>query len=101
MKYEKYYFVYIMASYSGVLYVGFTNNIYRRVLEHKSGEIKGFTQKYKCKKLVYFESNNDIYAMLEREKQIKRWRREKKVNLINKENPKWRDLYEELKNLYV
>ncbi|HNV96712.1 MAG TPA: GIY-YIG nuclease family protein [bacterium] len=101
MKYEKYYFVYIMASRSGVLYVGFTNDIFRRVLEHKSGKISGFTQKYKCKKLVYFESDNDVYAMIEREKQIKRWRREKKISLIRKENPKWKDLYEEIKNLYV
>ena len=100
MKYEKYYFVYIMASKSGVLYVGFTNDIYRRVLEHKSGKIHGFTQKYKCKKLVYFESDNDVYAMLEREKQIKKWRREKKINLINKDNPQWKDLYAELEKLY-
>jgi len=90
-----------MASRSGVLYVGFTNDIFRRVLEHKSGKISGFTQKYKCKKLVYFESDNDVYAMIEREKQIKRWRREKKISLIRKENPKWKDLYEEIKNLYV
>ena len=90
-----------MASRSGVLYVGFTNDIMRRVLEHKSATIKGFTQKYKCKKLVYYESDNDVYAMLEREKQIKKWRREKKINLINKENPKWKDLYYELLNLYV
>jgi len=86
------YFLYIMASMSGVLYTGVTNNLERRVYEHKNGLIDGFTKKYQCKKLVYFESSNDIRVVLEREKQIKRWNRSKKERLINGENPEWKDL---------
>ena len=67
-----------MASESGTLYVGMTNHLLRRVEEHKSGRIKGFSQKYGCKKLVYYEDGSDVYGALEIEKQIKRWRRSKK-----------------------
>ena len=81
-----------MASISKVIYIGVTNNIWRRVLEHKQGKIKGFTQKYRCKKLVYYESTNDISVALTREKQLKKWRREKKVALIEEMNPNWEDL---------
>ncbi len=91
--YEEYeYFVYIMASISKVLYIGVTNNIYRRTLEHKQCLNKGFTQKYKCHKLVYYESYDDVYEAIEREKQLKRWRREKKVKLIENDNLYWSDL---------
>ena len=85
-----------MASKSGTLYVGMTNNLLRRVLEHKSGEIKGFSQKYGCKKLVYYEEGSDVFGALEREKQVKRWRRGKKELLIRSINPKGKDLSDEL-----
>lgn len=89
---QKNYCVYIMASESGTLYTGVTNNLERRVYEHKNELIDGFTKKYKCKKLVYFETSNDIRSAIEREKQIKKWRREKKEFLIKTLNPQWKDL---------
>ena len=89
------YFVYIMASRSGVLYVGVTNDIARRVVEHKEGIVPGFTSKYKVKRLVYFEDGTDVNAAIAREKQIKNWRREKKVRLIERVNPNWDDLSED------
>ena len=94
--YEEYeYFVYIMASISKVLYIGVTNNIYRRSLEHKQSLNKGFTQKYKCHKLVYCESYNDVYEAIEREKQLKQWHRQWKINLVEEDNPNWRDLFDD------
>jgi putative endonuclease len=81
-----------MASISKVLYIGVTNNIYRRSLEHKQGLNEGFTQKYNCHKLVHYDSYDDIYEAIEREKQLKRWRREKKVKLIERDNLYWNDL---------
>lgn len=81
-----------MASESGVIYIGVTNNLTRRVFEHKNYLISGFTQRYKCKKLVYFEQSNNIKSIISREKQLKNWRREKKVYLIEKNNPEWEDL---------
>ena len=91
----KEYYVYIMASQSGVLYIGITNNLAKRVFEHKHGLIKGFSQKYKTKKLVYFEMCTDVEAAIAREKQLKGWRRSKKENLINQVNPEWKDLSKE------
>ena len=85
-----------MASSSGTLYVGFTNNLYQRVADHKEGKIKGFTKKYFCKKLVYYEHYKNVYDAINREKEIKKWRREKKENLIKILNPHWKDLYKEL-----
>jgi putative endonuclease len=85
------YHVYIMASESGALYIGVTNFLERRAAEHKAGRISGFSEKYKTKKLVYFEPFGDIRNAIAREKQLKRWRREKKVVLIEKVNPTWRD----------
>ncbi len=82
-----------MASNSGTLYIGVTNDLIRRVYEHKNNLVRGFTSKYQCHKLVYFEQANDAYTSIEREKQIKKWRREKKEFLIKTVNPKWRDLY--------
>jgi putative endonuclease len=78
--------------YNNVLYIGVTNNLQRRIHEHKSGEIKGFTQKYNCTKLVYFESFNQVEAAIAREKQLKNWKREWKNALVEVENPEWRDL---------
>jgi len=90
------YYVYIMASRSGVLYTGVTNDLNRRVGEHKEGQIPGFTKKYKVTRLVYFESMQEVNAAIAREKQIKRWRREKKVKLIETINPGWDDLSREI-----
>ena len=81
-----------MASNSGCIYTGVTNNIRARALEHKFGVKDGFTKKYHCKKLVYYEKGNSILNAIAREKEIKGWRRSKKVNLINSVNPRWEDL---------
>ncbi len=79
-----------------VLYTGVTNNLLRRVLEHKEKRIEGFTKRYNVIKLVYSELTNEIEGAILREKQIKKWRREKKDALINTVNPSWKDLYDEL-----
>jgi len=88
------YFIYIMSSYSGVLYIGVTNNLQRRAYEHKQELVEGFSKKYKCNKLVYFEEYKDIKQAIEREKQLKRWNRKKKEWLIKKLNPDFKDLSE-------
>ena len=85
-----------MASESGTLYVGITNDLGRRVWEHKNELVEGFTKKYGCKKLVYHEYGEDINGTIEREKQIKRWSRKKKELLIKTINPKWIDLSKEM-----
>jgi putative endonuclease len=90
---EKYY-VYIMASSSGTLYTGVTDDLERRVFEHKNKLIPGFSSKYNINRLVYYEETQDIKVALNREKQIKSWRRSKKVDLITSSNPKWQDLSE-------
>ena len=82
------YYVYIMASPSGTLYVGMTNNLQRRVYEHKHGLIQGFTKKYNVSRLVYFEETGDVQSAIAREKEIKKWRRSKKIALIESLNPK-------------
>ncbi|MFA6524820.1 MAG: GIY-YIG nuclease family protein [Patescibacteria group bacterium] len=93
----KQYYVYIMASKkNGTLYIGVTNNIIRRVYEHKNNEVEGFTKKYEVHLLVYYEQTENIESALNREKQLKKWNREWKINLIQKENPDWKDLYNEL-----
>jgi putative endonuclease len=89
------YFVYIMTNKSGTLYVGVTNNLERRISEHKNSLIEGFTKKYKINKLLYYEETNDILAAINREKQIKGWRRDKKIALIESINPEWKDLSED------
>ena len=89
------YFVYIMTNKSGTLYVGVTNNLERRISEHKNSLIEGFTKKYKINRLVYYEETNDILAAIHREKQIKGWLREKKIALIESVNPEWNDLSKE------
>ncbi|MFA6161146.1 MAG: GIY-YIG nuclease family protein [Patescibacteria group bacterium] len=90
----KTYYVYIVSSPNGVLYIGMTNDLERRVAEHKSHDIPGFSSKYGCDRLVYFETGNDVVPVIEREKQIKRWSREKKVLLVSSMNPIWEDLSE-------
>src|ERR1017187_849520 len=94
MKTEHHYFTYIVCSVSGPLYIGITNNIYRRALEHKSGEIEGFAHKYHCNRLVYYEGFDDVLKAISREKQLKGWRRSKKIALIESTNPRWEDLAE-------
>ena len=89
---RKAYYVYILTNDSGTLYIGVTNDIERRVGEHRLGVADGFTQKYRLKRLVYTEETHDIYEALAREKQIKKWRREKTIALVNSINPEWRDL---------
>jgi putative endonuclease len=86
------YFVYIMTNKSGTLYTGVTNNLERRIYEHKHHLVKGFTNKYNIDKLVYFEETSDINAAISREKQIKGWLRKKKIALIESLNPGWKDL---------
>jgi len=81
-----------MASKSGTLYIGVTNSLERRVLEHKNNLVPGFTKKYSCHKLVYFEHFTDIETAIAREKQLKKWRRKKKEFLIRTMNPSWKDL---------
>lgn len=90
------YYVYIMASPSGTLYTGVTNNVERRTCEHRqSVNPTSFAARYGCRKLVYYEEHGGILQAIDREKQIKRWRREKKEFLICTINPQWRDLSRE------
>jgi len=91
---EHKYFTYIVCSRSGTLYIGMTNDIYRRVLEHKAGTFEGFATKYGCNRLVYYESFDDVRKAIDREKQLKGWRRSKKIALIEAQNPRWVDLAE-------
>ncbi len=86
------YYVYIVASRSRVLYCGVTNNLRRRVQQHQQGTFEGFSADYACKRLVWFERFQYINHAIAREKQIKRWRREKKLRLITQTNPTWLDL---------
>ena len=90
----KEYYVYIMASKrNGTLYTGVTSDLVRRAWEHKSGETKGFTSKYKVNQLVYYEEHGDIMEAIKREKNIQAWKRSWKLHLIEKNNPNWDDLY--------
>ncbi|HSX31394.1 MAG TPA: GIY-YIG nuclease family protein [Candidatus Saccharimonadales bacterium] len=96
------YFVYILASHKhGTLYVGVTNNLERRVWEHKSSVAKGFTSEYSVKQLVYYEECDSIEVAIAREKQLKNWKRDWKIQLIEKQNLQWLDLTEEWGNLNV
>ena len=83
-------------SVNTVLYTGVTNNLARRVFEHKNNAVEGFTSCYKLHKLVYYEVTNDVNAAIQREKQIKGGSRQKKIDLVSKVNPDWRDLSEDL-----
>lgn len=89
-------YVYILASISGTLYVGLTDNLPRRMLEHKNGTYDSFTKKYEVNRLMYFETFTDQKSAELREKQVKKFRREKKIALFEAGNPKWKDLTEEL-----
>ena len=85
-----------MASVSSVIYIGVTNDLIRRVEEHKNETADGFSKKYKTNKLVYYEYFGDINYAIKREKELKGWRREKKVKLIQSTNFKWKDIYDDL-----
>ncbi|MEK7208219.1 MAG: GIY-YIG nuclease family protein [Patescibacteria group bacterium] len=91
------YCVYILASKrNGTLYIGVTSNLPKRVYEHKTGAVEGFTKRYRIHVLVWYECTEDAAAAITREKQLKAWKREWKLVLIEKENPTWKDLYAEL-----
>ena len=88
------YWVYIMASVSGTLYVGMTNDLDVRVRQHKAGEIEGFSKRYHCNRLVYYESYDWVHRAIGREKQLKGWKRSRKIVLIESKNRRWQDLSE-------
>ena len=89
--------VYILASKKkGTLYIGVTSNIVQRIWQHKNNVVKGFTEKYKVHTLVYYELHEEMESAITREKQMKKWKRDWKIKLIEKENPQWRDLWEEI-----
>jgi putative endonuclease len=91
------YWMYILASRPrGTLYVGVTNDLVRRVAEHRDGAVPGFTKAYNVKTLVYFEEHESVLEAIKREKQVKRWARSWKIDLIRKTNPDWRDLFDEI-----
>lgn len=91
------FWVYILANKpGGTLYVGVTNDLIRRVFEHREGLVQGFTRRYGIKKLVYFEQHDTAIGAIQREKNIKHWSREWKIDLVISINPDWRDLYDEI-----
>ncbi len=93
----KQYCVYIITNkLNKVIYIGFTGNLPKRIYEHKNKLVKGFSEKYNLTKLVYFEQTTDVYSAISREKQLKNWHRDWKINLITKSNPDWIDLYDTL-----
>jgi putative endonuclease len=90
---DRHYYVYVLTNWNNrVIYIGVTNDLERRVFEHKNKLVKGFTEKYNVNKLVYFEETSDVNAALTREKEIKKWRREKKDALVTNSNPQWTEL---------
>ncbi|MBA7534953.1 hypothetical protein ES705_27203 [subsurface metagenome] len=94
---ENRYYVYILASKrNGTLYIGVTSNLIKRIYEHKNNLIEGFTKKYNIHNLVYYEITEDVNSAITREKQLKIWKRNWKIELIEKNNPGWKDLYFEL-----
>ncbi len=93
----KKYYMYILANRrDGILYIGTTNDIIRRIYQHKNNEVSGFTKRYKIHQLVYYEECSDIREVILREKRMKKWKRQWKIELIEKSNPEWRDLYNEI-----
>ena len=91
------YYVYILTNWNNkVMYIGVTNNLKRRIYEHKNKLVEGFTKRYNLTKLVYYEHTTDVNSAISREKELKGWRREKKNNLVIKMNPEWKDLSGEL-----
>jgi putative endonuclease len=95
----KSYFVYILASQkNGTLYIGITSNLIKRIWEHRNNLVEGFTKKYNVHTLVYFEQTENVQSALLREKQLKKWKRGWKLKLIEKDNSKWKDLYNDIIN---
>jgi putative endonuclease len=88
------FWVYILTSRTGTLYIGITGYIDRRIQQHKMDSIEGFTKKYKVHRLVYYETYDHVETAIRREKQLKGWRRQKKISLIEKMNPRWQDMAE-------
>ena len=95
MRTERRYYVYILASYSGTLYIGVTGNLRRRIWQHQQHAIEGFTAQYDVTRLLYFETYHEVLNAIAREKQLKGWKRAKKTALIESKNPKWEDLSRE------
>ena len=94
---ENTYYIYILASRKhGTLYIGVTNNLIKRVYEHKQDLVEGFTKKYNVHMLVYFEQTNNVESTITREKQMKAWKRQWKIDLIEEKNPEWKDLYSDI-----
>ncbi|MBI3292407.1 MAG: GIY-YIG nuclease family protein [Elusimicrobia bacterium] len=94
---DRQYYVYLLTNKGHtVLYTGVTNNLKRRIYEHREKFVLGFTQRYNVSKLIYYEVLNDIEPAITREKQIKSWSRRRKLTLINRVNPEWKDLYDQL-----
>lgn len=94
---DKQYYVYIICNKrNGTLYTGITSNLIKRIWQHKNGLVEGFSKRYSIKLLVYFEAHNDVEEAIFREKRIKKWNRKWKLNLIEKNNPNWDDLYQSL-----
>jgi len=91
------YYVYILASKkNGTLYIGITSDLIKRIFEHKQGLVEGFTKKYNVKKLVYYEKTDSVEEAIKQEKRLRKWKRNWKIELIEKRNPEWSDLYYEL-----
>ncbi len=98
---EKKYYIYILANErNGTLYIGVTNSLIRRIYEHKHNLVEGFTKDHNIHRLVYYEEYNQIDNAISREKQMKKWNRKWKLQIIEKDNPGWRDLYEELNPIF-
>jgi putative endonuclease len=94
---DKQYYVYILASKrNGTLYTGITSDLIKRTWQHKNGLVEGFSKRYRAKILVYFEAHSDVEEAILREKRIKKWNRQWKINLIEKKNPNWDDIYQTL-----
>jgi len=89
---QRRYFVYILSSVTNRLYIGITNDLERRVVQHKRRELEGFTSRYGIDQLVYYEETDDVYAAISREKQLKGWMRIRKIQLVQDMNPDWHDL---------
>ena len=100
MQENRQYYVYILTNQSNKsLYIGVTNNLVRRMFEHKNKLVEGFTRKYNLTKLVYYESTVDVETAIRREKQLKNWHRDWKINLITQHNPEWKDLSEDFQEM--
>ncbi|MEK6951383.1 MAG: GIY-YIG nuclease family protein [Nanoarchaeota archaeon] len=89
----KTYYVYIIGNERPTIYIGFTNNLIKRIYQHKNSLVDGFSKKYRLNKLLYFETYNEVHQAIKREKQIKKWNRKWKLDLIKKNNPYFKDLY--------